>query len=67
MNYTIRTKYGASYEITERTRNSLNRELLKQWENRPQFIELTEIGITINVDSIAAIESFAGKREACEL
>lgn len=69
MNYSIRTKFGASYEITEATKNGLNKELLKKRESRPQFIELTELGVTLNVDSIAAIEPFGihDKKEACEV
>lgn len=67
--YTIRTKFGSIYEITEQTRDSLNKELLKKREARPQFIELVELGITINVDSIAVIEpdGINGKKEACEV
>lgn len=69
MTYLIRTKFGATYEVSEKTRASLNKIILQGRDTRPQFIEITELNLTLNTDSIAVIEpeGISGKKEACEV
>jgi len=56
MTYIINTKFGATYEITEETKETINKILLRPREERPQFILISEANITINTDVIAVIE-----------
>ncbi len=51
----VKTKSGESYEISELTKTRLTALLLKSRDKVPQFVELSEAGVTINTDSIAVI------------
>lgn len=55
MNYSIIMKSGASFEVTEETKENLIKQLLKARDNRPQFILIKEIETTINTDAVSFV------------
>lgn len=56
MKYIIKTKSGDDFRISQTARDNLTELLLRGRDSRPQFVEISEIKIVINTDSISVID-----------
>jgi hypothetical protein len=59
MNHVIITKRGDRYVIGESTAKALVSQLLKNGDERPQFVNIKSLNLTVNTDSIASVEKEA--------